>query len=465
MPILDDDISLRQRDPFSSKSPKYFVTPELNQRLNLIRHLIQNSEQLLLVLAETGCGKTALLNQLKKMVAKHHEHWWVYTLQGNPALSADTLISTLLSSFKVRQNGKPSQILQDSLRNHLTSTRYNGQLPVLLVDDAHLLPLATLKLIMELAIVGESLTKMRVVLFCEPQMTSILATPEFDMVHHTLIHTLDIPTFSKSQTRDYIQFRLEGTRYTTIHPFNSDMLKKIYVESEGLPGEINLYAQEVLKKFTEQRADFLWPHSFSRTKLLWGIPIVVILLSLLLFVYWPFSTSPLPELPPLPPASSFQPLSPAPLSPPAPPLVPPPVHSALAEALPVVPPSPLVSAISPPPSAADLVPADLLGRRDVKNQGWLLRQNAETYTVQLLGAYDYSTLKNFLTQYSLTGGGGLAMFKTFHNGKEWFVLVSGVYSNRSQATVALEQLPEALRKGNPPWIRKMANIQKEIQVE
>ena len=53
-------------NPFSVTPHRYFLASELNQRLNLIRHLVQNSEQLLLVLAETGCGKSSLLKQLQK---------------------------------------------------------------------------------------------------------------------------------------------------------------------------------------------------------------------------------------------------------------------------------------------------------------------------------------------------------------------------------------------------------------
>lgn len=285
MLTLDESSERFRLEPFGTKPRGYFVTPELNQRLNLVRHLIQNSEQLLLVLADLGCGKTSLLNQLKKVASKQYEHWWVYTLNSNPALSPEVLISTLLSSFNVRQEGKPIQVLQENLRHHIASMRYSGKLPVLFVDDAHKLPLATLKCIVDFAMQGEPLTRMRVILFCEPQITSILATHEFEIVHNTLIHTLDIPPFSKLQTRDYIQFRLEGSKYHPLHPFNSETLKKIYIESEGIPGEINLYAQEVLSKFSQQR-HYLLSTSLSYSKLIWGIPIVILFLSTAFLIYW-----------------------------------------------------------------------------------------------------------------------------------------------------------------------------------
>jgi len=480
--FINED-STRLHDPFGAKPHKYFVTPELSQRLNLIRHLIANSEQLILTLADTGGGKTTLLYQLRKAAAKHHEYWWVYTLNSTPALSTDVFISTLLSSFNVRQDGKPSQILQESLRNHIASTRYNGQLPVLLVDDAHLLPLATLKLIVELAMQGEPLTRMRVILFCEPQITSILATPEFEIVHNTLTHTLDIPAFSKIQTRDYIQCRLDGTKYSTIHPFNSDTLKKIYNESEGIPGEINLLAQEILKKFAEQRRDFLLASSLSHPKLMWGINLLILLIGLGLLLYWQnpqwftksttpplLSVTPTPAAPTLPsPWRSDQPLTASTLPPaslpiaavedttsvlPIPALKSSPT-SALAQAA-------GLSTTATPATATDLVAADWLGQSKIKNEQWLQRQNSNAYTLQLLGAYDALTIRKFLNQYSLNSD-ELAMFKTIYNGKEWLVLVYGVYSNRTQALAALQTLPDSLQKTSPPWIRKLENIQKDIQ--
>ena len=287
MPDLEV-FSSHSEAPFGSKPRQYFLTPELSQRLNLIRHLIQNSEQLLLVLAEAGCGKTSLLNQLKKVASQQCEHWWLYTLVSSPALSPETLISEVLVAFNVRQDGKPTQVLQETLRSHIAATRYNGQLPVLFVDDAHLLPLATLRLIVELAMQGEPLTRMRVALFCEPQITSVLATPEFDIVHNTLIHSLDIPHFSQTQVRDYLQFRLQNSRYSNVRPFSSDFIKKIYAESEGIPGEINLAAQQVLRQFVETRTIPKVPAFLYHSKWLWSIPVIIVLMGIALLGYWKY---------------------------------------------------------------------------------------------------------------------------------------------------------------------------------
>lgn len=456
--LSDSEIYLyHPNEPFTQqKSCRYYLTPELSQRINLVRHLTQNSEQLLLVLAETGCGKTAFLNQLKKIAEKKDEHWWIYILNSSPALSPETLISGILAAFNVRQDGKPTQVLQESLRSHIAATRYNGQLPVLFVDDAHKLPLATLKFVIELAMQGEPLTRMRVILFCEPQMTSILAAPEFEIVQKNMIHTLDIPPFSTTQVRDYLQFCLQGSKYHTAHPFNSEVIKKIYTESEGVPGEVNLYAQQILHQFVEQHPKQILPDSLSHSKLIWGIPIVLVLFSLCLWVYWE-SQKPLEELLNSHPQET-QLLEPSP---------------SLYEHLPVT--SKEATLPSAQPALSDLSgatnPIDsepntetaqqtpgAVPLNEIKTEDWLRRQNPNAYTLQILGVHDRLALKQFLTQHNFNE---MAMYKTIYHDKDWYVLVYGIYPNRAQASAALAALPESLQQ-NKPWIRTLASIQKHL---
>jgi DamX protein len=425
----------RFNNPFGNTSHRYYLTSELSQRINLIRHLIENSEQLLLVLAEKGGGKTALLNQLKRIAEKECETWWIYTPDTSPALSSEVLLSSILNAFNVRQDGKPLPVLQESLRNHIASTRYNGQIPVLFVDDAHQLPLATLKFLIELNMQGKPPTRMRVVLFCEPQITSILAAPEFEMVQNTLVHTLDVPLFSDTQVRDYLQFRLHGTRYSNIHPFNSDVIKKIYEKSEGLAGKINQYAQQILRQFAEQRHDIHLPHSFApQSKLLWSLAIVLVLVGLSLLFYWKTIEEKEISLP------SFQP----------------PIAT--------MPTNVTTETIKQVEEIVEQQPSSTISNEEILDQNikgadWLLSQNPNNYTLQILGTHELINLQNFTKQYSHITE--LAMFKTTYRNKDWYVLVYGIYSSRSEAQTALKQMPEEL-KNTKPWIRSIASVQELI---
>lgn len=434
--------TLHEIQPFVDTEPagRFFATPELTQRFNLIRHLIQNSEQLVLVLSESGYGKTSLLNQLK---IAESEHWWVCTLSSTPAISPEALISHILAAFKVRHEGKSHQALKESLRNHIASTRYNGQLPVFLVDDAHLLPIATLKVLIELAMQTEQFTRMRVVLFCEPQITSILAAPEFEIIQKTLVHTLDIPAFSQTQVGDYILFRLQNIGYTAIHPFNPHLIKKIYTQSEGIPFKINKLAYQALERFIEQQPNHPVARSKSYKKLAFTALLFLTIITAGMLSYWQY-----PEL--------FKNVL---LIPPehAQPIVTPPPR-------PVVPPvAPVVHEVKTPPPEikVDNKPVDAaIETKEVKDEAWLLKQPGEFFTIQIIGSFDMNRIQKFRDNYQLSQ---LAIFKGKYQNRDWFVLVMGMYPNREQAQKALDALPNELKQETQPWIRGVYTIHAQVK--
>jgi DamX protein len=437
--------TLYEIQPFTDAevAGRFFATPELTQRFNLIRHLIQNSEQLVLVLSESGYGKTSLLNQLK---IAETEHWWVCTLSSTPAISPEALISHILAAFKVRHEGKSSQALKESLRNHIASTRYNGQLPILLVDDAHLLPIATLKILIELAMQTEQLTRMRVVLFCEPQITSILATTEFEIVQKTLVHTLDIPALSPTQVGDYILFRLQNTGYTTIHPFNPHLIKKIYTQSEGIPAKINKLAYQALEQFIEQQPNHPVARTQSYKKLALTLLLFLTLVAAGVISYWQY-----PELFKnvlLIQPDHVQPVVTAPQRPinsPPPPMIP--VISEVKAPLPEV-------KIENKPAQVET------NAKELKDEAWLLKQHGESFTIQLIGSFDMNRIQKFRDSYPLSQ---LALFQAKYQNRDWFVLVTGMYPNREQAQKALDALPNELKQETQPWIRGVTTIHNQIK--
>jgi len=292
---------------------------------------------------------------------------------------------------------------------------------------------------------------MRVVLFCEPQITSILATPEFEIVHKTLVHTLDIPPFSQTQVGDYILFRLQNTGYTSIHPFNHALIKKIYTQSEGIPSKINKLAYQALERFLEQQPIYPVHRAKSYRKLALTLLLFLTLAAAGAFSYWQYpelfknllliSTEPsqsvaVPLLPPQPPEiSRSENVAPAP---------------------------PVDTPQEPPPESKVEIPPvpPETESKAVKDETWLLQQPLESYTIQLLGAYETNRLDKFSALYSLSQ---LAVFKTRYQNRDWYVLITGIYPNREQAQKALDSLPQQLKQETQPWIRKVATIQDQIK--
>ncbi|MCP4698206.1 MAG: AAA family ATPase [Gammaproteobacteria bacterium] len=477
------------RNLFASGSQSgFFTTPELTQRLNLIHHLLANSEQLLLVLAEKGLGKTTLLRQV---TAAADERWKILNLSGKPDLSEDGLIAALLSDFNTRRESKPLGVLLETLRSHIASARYNGELPILVVDDAHMLPMETLKLLLQLVMTGEPQTCMRVLLFCEPQITSILAAPDFEMVRNTLIHTLDIPPFSEEQVRGYVQFRLKQAKYSNSNPFTEVALATLYQRSEGIPDKIDTYAQQVLDKHLRlnksSRETFVTAISPSKYFIFLGLAGLAALCIALIFASGWIKETFFP--PPAPaPKTVVLPELPEPSEPlfiesfeddeavPAPQLHPEIEAPAdvtddiareedTAKTPMSVPPAPAaISLPEPPPDkpAADEPSQgeDMSDLAGIKSSVWLRKQAADSYTIQVAGTYDKNAIHKFLTKHGLSGE--LAIFQTIHKEREWYGLVYGIYATRGEASAAIAELPASLRRATKPWPRSLANIHDKI---
>jgi DamX protein len=462
----------------------FYITPELTQRINLIHHLLQNSEQLLLVLADEGRGKTTLINQV---VATASEHWKIFTPASSPALSENALITTLLSAFNVRPEGKPPAALRETLRSHIAATRYNGQLPVLLVDDAHMLPLETLSFLVRLVMTGEPQTRMRVLLFCEPQITSVFAAPEFEIMRNTLIHTLDVPRFSEKQVRGYVQFQLAQVGYAGFSPFGDAQLRDLYHSTEGVPGQVEAQVKEMLENLPERplRPDHLSTPGGRRTRFTLrhvsvGIVIMCVFLLLLLFVSWlkslMFST-PAEELeasttPPAVITTTTHAPQYATTLPPPPPL---PAGTAdtsvrsVREIIAALAPDEDFPALeedhaaSPPEQAPPEVDtsADQSGVPGVKSAAWLRRQAPQAYTLQILSTFDTAAIPSFIARYKLQGE--IAVFTSSYRTKPYHKLVYGIFPDRDSAQAALNKLPAALRQETRPWPRTLNNIHAEIE--
>lgn len=237
-------------DADRARPPMFFSTPELNQCLDLLLHLIGNSDLLPLLTGDEGAGKTTLLFRLQ---SKAPEDWVLCRVDAHPMLHCEQLLSQLAHAFGVPE--EDDRIL-DHLLRHFEALSHAGNVPVIVVDDAHLLPVETIGVLLRLhqqcAAAGAGA---KTVLFAAPQIEQLLAAPEVQALNFNAFHTLRLLPFSREQTRAFIVHllaaddRLEGVRR-----LSDGQVDKIHRESFGSAGRIEYFVTKlILQGPVEQR--------------------------------------------------------------------------------------------------------------------------------------------------------------------------------------------------------------------
>ncbi|NOY63689.1 MAG: hypothetical protein GXP10_11180, partial [Gammaproteobacteria bacterium] len=92
----------------------------------------------------------------------------------------------------------------------------------------------------------------------------------------------------------------------------------------------------------------------------------------------------------------------------------------------------------------------------VEGAVWLLDQNPNYYTIQLIATSRESSAIAFIKSKGLEDKS--AIFRVDRNGKTVYPVVYGVYPDRRQAQQAAGKLPEI-----EGWVRTVAGIQKTLQ--
>ena len=76
--------------------------------------------------------------------------------------------------------------------------------------------------------------------------------------------------------------------------------------------------------------------------------------------------------------------------------------------------------------------------------------------LQLIGAYEEETINLYLKSFK-NGDDKIIPFNASNKGKEWHVLVYGLYDSREDAVTAIEKLPTKA-KLMAPWPRTVGSI-------
>ncbi|MET0067009.1 MAG: AAA family ATPase [Candidatus Thiodiazotropha sp.] len=259
-----------------SEPNEFFTTPEISAHLDLIRHLIENSELVPLVKGTSGSGKSLMASKLQQSAP---EEWVVCHFSAEPTLQPERLLA-----FIARCNGLPD-IAGDLLQRLVARfevMRKRGRIPVILVDDAQMLPptsLMTLLRLFERQTDGVRLVS--IVLFANEQIDHLLATPQLQVMSPQAIQAIDMPVLTPREAVDFMHFVLKGEGLSEHFALDDTKLARVYKETGGVPG---LMASEILNdvghKGEAQASIF---RTYRQQLVMYGAPLLVVVVLLLLF--------------------------------------------------------------------------------------------------------------------------------------------------------------------------------------
>lgn len=476
---------------------KYFHECHWGQCLELLVHLCNYSDSIVLVTGPAGIGKTTMLRALREQEA---EQFVFCDLQGSPGLTSEQLAE----------------------RIELDLDLVNEKDLLLLIDDAQYLGLDVIAMLFQLKQRTAAEGRLHIALFATDEFEQKVARSVLKEEFAEQVHTVEIEPLTLLETESFLRHHW-GLKYRENDiPFDKAKCKKIHALSGGIPGKI----LEVIEKM-DSKADKEPGHQ-SLSPFTVGVTVSFGVLFCILAILWPSADKDI--IAKNETTVTEQPLQLAKDE--APQEI---IHEAaeipseikMAEVTTTVDPLPeaeIIVAQANTASAATVAEAptvmpvtesfdekianlekkvnelqkqvateqkalratesklqQLLAKHQPENtkktsakkaspataktlsisrqEKEILALPGRNYTLQLLSMTDETKVKNFIRDHNLLHKANY--YKTNVKGKNWFVLVYGNYSSKYDAQLALAKLPNALKKLQPKT-REYSDIQHAI---
>lgn len=273
----DKSNSLTQNSGLT-KRDDYFASPELSQRADLLRHLTENSNLIPLIKGAEGMGKSTFIQNLLDLAP---ENWIPVKVNADVMLQPDALLAHLAGLFD--QNDRSERLL-DNLVSYFEDLRKDGFLPVIIVDDAHLLPEASVIALLRLHERStDDCPLAQILLFAEPEIDELLKTPQLRVMNLQSLQLLDMPEFTLEQTGLFLEHLLSSEDTSFLDSLTDSHIEMVYSETGGSPGLIREHAKGLIESTNKEEKIEAQPSKAPSATIIWGGAVIVIVLLMLIF--------------------------------------------------------------------------------------------------------------------------------------------------------------------------------------
>ncbi|MDP1996173.1 MAG: AAA family ATPase, partial [Gallionella sp.] len=165
----------------------------------------------------------------------------------NPSLSREEMLYAIADALGLSIDGKRVGLVMHGIQNKLEEKAREGKRVVVLVDEAHAMPLDTLeelRLLYNLQVGNAKL--LQIILFGQPELNAKLDQPNMRQLKDRIVHHFQMQPLSRNTLENYLMFRMRAAGYHGPDIFSPGAIKLIADASNGLMRRINILADKSL---------------------------------------------------------------------------------------------------------------------------------------------------------------------------------------------------------------------------
>ncbi|PHS69954.1 MAG: hypothetical protein COB23_04685 [Methylophaga sp.] len=441
----------------------FFKGVQIEQRLNLLLHLVGSSGKISLLVAESGVGKSCLLTQLQQRAG---DELVICRIDTHDSSDIQAILIQCLRAFGVDDDEiNASSAHVQLLQHRLSQLQKLNIKPLLLLDDVNKLPPDVLEELINWLLWQQGDNYLLQAVMAENSELEVLSRL------HERIQIIDLPPLNEEEVKGYLIQRMAGVGYQEALPFNDKDIKRFYRQSKGNPCQINKLAHQQLLGV---RAKLNNPIKLNFTRFLRWSGFILLACSLLILLIFQDQVNGWLTTTDTQDALIEQPIM---------------EDDELATVIvdeqsdnnDIEERKELISLVDEI-SEIDIVDSKLevntidngdesrptvvensvaaVNESATYQQDWILAQRSTNYTFQLMGSWQYDELIEFVDKYALVGD--VAEFESIRNGRVWYALLYGTYESKKVALEASSQWPAPLNT-LPSWLRRFDSVQKQLK--
>jgi general secretion pathway protein A len=234
---------------------RFFYPSQMHKgALAYLTYGLQTSEGFVLITGDVGTGKTMLVDYLLSVIDRErYRTCKIVTTQMTP----DDTIRMVASGFGLAPDGAQKASTVRQLETFFVDARQRGVSPVIIVDEVHNLPRASLE---ELRMLSNYCFKetplVQTFLLGQTQFRETLANGALEQIKQRVVASSHLRPLSASETRGYIEHRLRAVGWAQNPIIAEDVFPRVYQSTRGIPRRINtIFDRLLLVGYVEELHD------------------------------------------------------------------------------------------------------------------------------------------------------------------------------------------------------------------